>query len=101
MEPKIITKTQCASCGKFFVGERDYDSHLVGGPGDRGPGPRRCLSTGELTDAGWQTEDHVIINFRDFPNPGPMIARAVRPVWVSKQGLKSRSSLIGWAETAS
>lgn len=48
---RVISKTQCAGCGRYFTGMGIFDRHRIG-PATA----RRCMTEGEMRAAGMATE---------------------------------------------
>ncbi len=55
---RIIRKTQCSGCRKYFIGDTAFFAHRTGSFDAR---TRRCLSTEEMQAAGYATES-VLVN---------------------------------------
>lgn len=45
-------RCQCAACGEYFVGSRDFDRHRYG-PFTHDPRARRCRTGAEMLSDGW------------------------------------------------
>lgn len=89
-ELRVIRKTQCGSCGKFFSGLTAFDFHLVGEPSKGTP---HCMTAKELQDAGYTTERLLVKSYHD----GKPI-RTEQDVWYSIEGREQVRKAFGSAD---
>ena len=83
-----MQKTMCGMCHEYFSSTREFDRHRVGEYG-KTPPARRCLTTAEMTGAGWVSQDHPITD---------ETGRPVRRVWFrASVRAKTRESFAGAA----
>ncbi len=57
---RVISKTQCSACQKYFVGVSAFDAHRIG---DYGKRERRCLTDAEMIEVGFDSE-RLLVKFR-------------------------------------
>lgn len=89
-----MTKTKCASCGRYFTGLAEFDAHRVGPFGHR-PSRRRCLTDDEMSPPDWAAVPTCITNETGRPMREVYFRPARRPTASVSPALQVGNAIVG------